>query len=102
MRSSLFQDKERTTIKTIQNAPKASIFTYYLKQPNGEYIRSREKVIGNTVYTIISREKSDADDTAFDITKRIIERNIGEALNPSVRLSHKQSLGSCNSGGNKQ
>ncbi|MCX4258075.1 MAG: hypothetical protein OSJ54_14270, partial [Oscillospiraceae bacterium] len=66
------------------------------------FVRSREKVIGNTVYTVIFREKLNADATAFDITKRLIERNIDEALKPSVRLSHKQSLGSCNSGGNKQ
>ncbi len=59
-------------------------------------------MIGNTVYTVISRERTDADNTAFDITKRIIERNIDEALKPPVRLSHKSSFESCNSGGNKQ
>ncbi|MGN0771045.1 MAG: hypothetical protein ACI4MI_00470, partial [Christensenellales bacterium] len=93
-------ENQAKTIKTTK--PTASIFTYYLKQPNGEYIRSREKVIGNTVYTVISRERTDADNTAFDITKRIIERNIDEALKPTVRLSHKSSFESCNSGGNKQ
>lgn len=78
--------------------------SYYYEQENGAFVRSREKVIGNTVYTVVSREKSDTDVTAFEITKRLIERNIDEALKPSVpiRLSHKQSLGSCNSGGNKQ
>ncbi len=79
--------------------------SYYYEQENGAFVRSREKVIGNTVYTVISREKSNAETTtAFDITKRLIERNIDEVLQPSVpiRLSHKQSLGSCNSGGNKQ
>ncbi len=78
------------------------MLSYYYEQENGAFVRSREKVIGNTVYTVISRKKSNVDATAFDITKRLIERNIDEALKPSVRLSHKQSLGSCNSGGNKQ
>ena len=79
--------------------------SYYYEEANGAFARTREQVIGNTVYTVISREKSNADNiTAFDITKRLLERNIDEALKPSVpiRLSHKQSLGSCNSGGNKQ
>lgn len=80
------------------------MLSYYYEQENGSLVRSREKVIGNTVYTVVSREKLNADTTAFDITKRLIERNIDEVLQPSVpiRLSHKQSLGSCNSGGNKQ
>ncbi len=81
---------------------KESIFTYYLKQPNGEYIRSRERVIGNTVFTVIAHEKSNTETTAFDITKTMIERNMDEALKPAVRLSHKQSFESCNSGGNKE
>lgn len=79
--------------------------SYYYEEENGPFARTREQVIGNTVYTVISREKSNADNiTAFDITKRLIERNIDEALKPSspIRSSHKQSLGSCNSGGNKQ
>ncbi len=96
-------DKEYIIKTNKATTPKADILSYYYEQENGSLVRSREKVIGNTVYTVISREKTNADTTtAFDITKRLIERNIDEVLKPSVRLSHKQSLGSCNSGGNKQ
>ena len=82
--------------------PKASIFTVYKKEPNGEYTRTRERVIGNTIYSVIAHEKADTGVTAFDITKTMIERNIDEALKPAVRMSKQLSFESCNSGGNKQ
>ena len=55
----------------------------------------REQVIGNTVYTVVSRNKKNAKATAFEITKRLIERNSRQTL-------ITESLESCNSGGNKQ
>ncbi|MBO6263010.1 MAG: transposon-encoded TnpW family protein [Clostridia bacterium] len=58
-------------------------------------MRIREKQIGNTVYTIIARQKPNAKETAFDITKRLIEQNAESLINT-------ESLESCNSGGNKQ
>lgn len=99
-------DKEiyitKNTAKEKYLRPAASIFTRYFKDKNGGYARSREKVIGNTVYTVISREKENAEATAFDITKKMIERNIGVALRPPVRSEYKESFESCKSGGNKQ
>lgn len=99
-------DKEiyitRNTANEKALRPAASIFTRYFKEKNGRYVRSREKVIGNTVYTVISREKENAEATAFDITKKMIERNIDVALRPPVRSDYKESFESCNSGGNKQ
>ena len=58
-------------------------------------MRIREQKLGNTVYTIIARQKSNAKETAFDITKRLIEQNAGSLINT-------EPLESCNSGGNKQ
>ena len=94
----------KNTAKIInQNSkPTASIFTVYKKEPNGEYTRTRERVFGNTVYTIIVHEKQNVGDATFDITKTLIERNIDEALKPAVRITEQLSFESCNSGGNKQ
>lgn len=107
MRKSII-DKEiiftENTAKIInQNSkPTASIFTIYKKETNGEYTRTRERVLGNTVYTVIAHEKQNVGVTAFDITKTLIERNIDEALKPAVRITDRLSFESCNSGGNKQ
>ncbi len=107
MRKSII-DKEiiftENTAKNInQNSkPAASIFTIYKKEPNGEYTRTRERVLGNTVYTVIAHEKQNVGVTAFDITKTLIEQNIDEALKPAVRITDRLSFESCNSGGNKQ
>ena len=51
-----------------------------------------------------SKRKAKAQETAkLKSTARTDKTGyIDEVLKPSVRLSHKQSLGSCNSGGNKQ
>ena len=58
-------------------------------------MRIRERELGNTIYTVIARQKANAKETAFDITKRLIE-------NSADSLIHTEPLGSCNSGGNKQ
>jgi len=68
---------------------------YYSEEQDGTIFKYREQVIGNTVYTVISRNNKNAKATAFDITKRLIERN-------SRQLSTTQSLEGCNSGGYKQ
>jgi len=68
---------------------------YYSEEQDGTVFKYREQVIGNTVYTVISRNNKNAKATAFDITKRLIERN-------SRQLSTPQSLEGCNSGGYKQ
>ena len=63
------------------------------------FIRKRERKIGNTVYTVISRQSEDAKETALSITKRLIERNAQEAIDQPQTT---ESLEGCNSGGNKQ
>ena len=68
---------------------------YYSEEQDGTIFKYREQVIGNTVYTVISRNNKNAKATAFDITKRLIERN-------SRQFSTTQSLEGCNSGGYKQ
>ncbi len=68
---------------------------YYSEEQDGTVFKYREQVIGNTVYTVISRNNRNAKATAFDITKRLIERNSREAFTT-------QSLEGCNSGGHKQ
>ncbi|MBR4237717.1 transposon-encoded TnpW family protein [bacterium] len=78
-----------------QSKPTASSLINYYEQPDGSLTRIREKVIGNTVYIIIARQKPNAKETAFDITKRLIEQNADSLINT-------EPLGSCNSGGNKQ
>ena len=67
----------------------------YQEQPDGSLARIRERMIGNTVYTITARQKQNAKETAFDITKRLIEQNVDSLINT-------EPLGSCNSGSNKQ
>ena len=79
-------------IITSIEANKIVIFT---DDPNGSFMRIRERKLGNTVYTIIARQKPNAKETAFDITKRLIEQNADSLINT-------EPLGSCNSGGNKQ
>lgn len=90
MRNKIYQYKGEF-ITNIE-ANKIVIFT---DDPNGSFMRIREKQIGNTVYTIIARQKPNAKETAFDITKRLIEQNAESLINT-------ESLESCNSGGNKQ
>ena len=68
---------------------------YYSEEQDGTIFKYREQVIGNTVYTVISRNNKNAKATAFDIAKRLIERN-------SRQASTTQSLEGCNSGGYKQ
>ena len=68
---------------------------YYSEEQDGTIFKYREQVIGNTVYTVISRNNKNAKATAFDITKRLIERNSRKAFTT-------QSLEGCNSGGYKQ
>lgn len=68
---------------------------YYSEMQDGTIFKYREQVIGNTVYTVISRGNKDAKATAFDITKRLIERD-------SRQSPTTQSLEGCNSGGYKQ
>ena len=67
----------------------------YTDAPDGSLMRIREIELGNTIYTVIARQKANAKETAFDITKRLIE-------NSADSLIHTEPLGSCNSGGNKQ
>ena len=67
----------------------------YTDAPDGSLMRIRERELGNTIYTVIARQKANAKETAFDITKRLIE-------NSADSLIHTEPLGSCNSGGNKQ
>ena len=78
-----------------KNTIEASRLIIYQEQPDGSLVRSREKKIGNTIYTVVARQKENAKETAFDITKRLIE-------NSADSLIHTEPLGSCNSGGNKQ
>lgn len=66
----------------------ASIFTVYKKETNGEYTRTRERVLGNTVYTVIAHEKQNVGVTAFDITKTLIERNIDEIVKSQRRFGN--------------
>ncbi|MBQ6980176.1 MAG: transposon-encoded TnpW family protein [Clostridia bacterium] len=73
----------------------ANNIVIYQEQPDGSLARIRERRIGNTVYTIIARQKPNAKETAFDITKRLIEQNADS-------LIYAEPLGSCNSGGIKQ
>ena len=68
---------------------------YYSEEQDGTVFKYREQVIGNTVYTVVSRNKKNAKATAFEITKRLIERNSRQTL-------ITEALESCNSGGNKQ
>lgn len=68
---------------------------YYSEEQDGTVFKYREQVIGNTVYTVVSRNKKNAKATAFEITKKLIERNSRQTL-------ITESLESCNSGGNKQ
>ena len=67
----------------------------YQEQPDGSLARIRERKIGNTVYTIIARQKPNAKETAFDITKRLIEQSADSLINT-------EPFESCNSGGKKQ
>ena len=53
---------------------------YYSEEQDGTVFKYREQVIGNTVYTVISRNNRNAKATAFDITKRLNE------LDPEGRL----------------
>ena len=73
----------------------ANKLVIFYEQPDGSLARIRERKLGNTVYTIIARQKPNAKDTAFNITKRLIEQNADSLINT-------ESLESCNSGGNKQ
>lgn len=66
--------------------------------PN-KYVRIREKKIGETIFTIIARECPSAKETAFDITKRLIEHSAESVMNGQPK--QKASLGGCNSGGKK-
>lgn len=81
--------------KKVNVAPKVNPVVYYSEEPDGTVFKYREQAIGNTVYTVISRNNKNAKATAFDITKRLIERN-------SAQPFTTQSLEGCNSGGNKQ
>lgn len=94
IRSASASDKEKTiTDKNITLS--ADPCVYYSEEQDGTVFKYREQVIGNTVYTVISRNNRNAKATAFDITKRLIERNSREAFTT-------QSLEGCNSGGHKQ
>ena len=73
----------------------ANKLVIYTDAPDGSLMRIRERELGNTIYTVIARQKANAKETAFDITKRLIE-------NSADSLIHTEPLGSCNSGGNKQ
>lgn len=69
----------------------ASKLIIYQEQPDGTLSRRREKKIGNTVYTVIARQKENARLTAFDITKRLIEQSADSLI--------QKPFESCNSGG---
>ena len=56
--------------KTAKNiALTADPRVYYSEEQDGTVFKYREQVIGNTVYTVISRNNKNAKATAFDITK---------------------------------
>ena len=81
--------KKETTI----NKQASKLVCYSDDDRPNKYIRIREKKIGDTIYTIIARECPSAKETAFDITKRLIEHSASQSITAS--------LGGCNSGGNK-
>ena len=63
-------------------------------------MRWRQVKIGKTIYTIVSREKTNAKTSAFDITKRLIESQ-AESLTDDLSIT-TESLEGCYSGGKKQ
>ena len=99
-RSASASKKENTIIKTkvSKTQPTASKIIYYREDENGLLSREREKVIGNTVYTVIARQNPNAKLTAFEIMKRLIENSADSVSNEPLTT---KSLESCNSGGNK-
>ena len=86
------------TKKTVE--PVADRLIYYSNDENGNLVRTRQVKIGETIYTIISREKPNAKTTAFDTTKRLIESQ-AESLTDDLSIT-TESLEGCNSGGKKQ
>ena len=75
-----------------KNIIEANRLIIYQEQPDGSLVRSREKKIGNTIYTVVARQKENAKETAFDITKRLIERS-------AESLIQQKPFEGCNSGG---
>ena len=91
-----FRIKRKKKTKTAKNnILTADPCVYYSEEQDGMVFKRREQVIGNTVYTVVSRNKKNAKATAFEITKKLIERNSRQTL-------ITESLEGCNSGGNKQ
>lgn len=44
---------------------------YYSEEPDGTVFKYREQAIGNTVYTVVSRNNKNAKATAFEITAEL-------------------------------
>lgn len=64
-------------------------------------MRVRERVYGNTIYTIIAKERPNAKETAFNIIKRLIENSVNSLVDKDA-ISINDLLKGCNSGGKKQ
>ena len=73
---------------------------FYERDENWNCVRTREVKIGKTAYYIISRQSPNAKTSAFDISKRLIERQ-AESLTDDLSIT-TESLEGCNSGGKKQ
>ncbi len=61
-------------------------------------MRKRERKIGNTIYTVIAREKEGVKESSYEITKRLIEKGAKDLINQPTTI---ESLEGCNSGGKK-
>ncbi|MBE5750302.1 MAG: hypothetical protein E7346_05495 [Clostridiales bacterium] len=74
---------------------------YYQVDENLNPVRIRQKQIGNTVYTIVSKQKGTATQTADEITKDLLRNSVPSFMEQLKTDNKRNSLTGCNSGGKK-